>query len=226
MLEGFFSESILGRAQESGVIRVRCTDIRDYTRNKHRRVDDTPYGGGYGMVLACQPVVDCLRAVKSRLTGSVHTVYLSPQGGLFNHKKARELAGYDNLILLCGHYEGVDERILELEVDEELSVGDYVLTGGELPAAIVVDAVARLVDGVLPSSEVHDDESIVTGLLEYPQYTRPRVFEGLAVPEVLLGGDHEEIRKWRLERTLEKRPELLELLKGEEPLDRRDETQA
>ena len=168
--------------------------------------------------------------MKSRLTGSVHTVYLSPQGGLFNHKKARELAGYDNLILLCGHYEGVDERILELEVDEELSVGDYVLTGGELPAAIVVDAVARLVDGVLPSSEVHDDESIVTGLLEYPQYTRPRVFEGLAVPEVLLGGDHEEIRKWRLarafERTLEKRPELLELLKGEEPLDRRDETQA
>lgn len=160
----------------------------------------------------------------------MHTVYLSPQGGLFNHKKARELAGYDNLILLCGHYEGVDERILELEVDEELSVGDYVLTGGELPAAIVVDAVARLVDGVLPSSEVHDDESIVTGLLEYPQYTRPRVFEGLAVPEVLLGGDHEEIRKWRLarafERTLEKRPELLELLKGEEPLDRRDETQA
>ena len=149
---------------------------------------------------------------------------------MFNHKKARELAGYDNLILLCGHYEGVDERILELEVDEELSVGDYVLTGGELPAAIVVDAVARLVDGVLPSSEVHDDESIVTGLLEYPQYTRPRVFEGLAVPEVLLGGDHEEIRKWRLarafERTLEKRPELLELLKGEEPLDRRDETQA
>ena len=222
MLEGFFSESIL--------IRVRCTDIRDYTRNKHRRVDDTPYGGGYGMVLACQPVVDCLRAVKSRLTGSVHTVYLSPQGGLFNHKKARELAGYDNLILLCGHYEGVDERILELEVDEELSVGDYVLTGGELPAAIVVDAVARLVDGVLPSSEGHDDESIVTGLLEYPQYTRPRVFEGLAVPEVLLGGDHEEIRKWRLarafERPLEKRPELLELLKGEEPLDRRDETQA
>ena len=230
MLEGFFSESILGRAQESGAIRVRCTDIRDYTRNKHRRVDDTPYGGGYGLVVGCQPGVECLRAGKGRLAGSVHTVYLSPQGGLFNHKKARELAGYDNLILLCGHYEGVDERILELEVDEELSVGDYVLTGGELPAAIVVDAVARLVDGVLPSSEVHDDESIVTGLLEYPQYTRPRVFEGLAVPEVLLGGDHEEIRKWRLarafERTLEKRPELLELLKGEEPLDRRDETQA
>ena len=180
------------------------------------------------MVLACQPVVDCLRAVKSRLTGSVRTIYLSPQGGLFTHRKAKELASYDNLVLLCGHYEGVDERILELEVDEELSVGDYVLTGGELPAAIVVDAVARLVDGVLPAAEVHADESIVTGLLEYPQYTRPRVFEGRAVPDVLLGGDHEEIRKWRLarafERTLEKRPELLELLKGEEPLDRRDET--
>ena len=211
MLEGFFSESILGRARESGAVRVACTDIRAYTRNKHRRVDDTPYGGGYGMVLACQPVVDCLRAVKSRLTGSVRTIYLSPQGGLFTHRKAKELASYDNLVLLCGHYEGVDERILELEVDEELSVGDYVLTGGELPAA-----------------EVHADESIVTGLLEYPQYTRPRVFEGRAVPDVLLGGDHEEIRKWRLarafERTLEKRPELLELLKGEEPLDRRDET--
>ena len=228
MLEGFFSESILGRARESGAVRVACTDIRAYTRNKHRRVDDTPYGGGYGMVLACQPVVDCLRAVKSRLTGSVRTIYLSPQGGLFTHRKAKELASYDNLVLLCGHYEGVDERILELEVDEELSVGDYVLTGGELPAAIVVDAVARLVDGVLPAAEVHADESIVTGLLEYPQYTRPRVFEGRAVPDVLLGGDHEEIRKWRLarafERTLEKRPELLELLKGEEPLDRWDET--
>ena len=149
MLEGFFSESILGRARESGAVRVACTDIRAYTRNKHRRVDDTPYGGGYGMVLACQPVVDCLRAVKSRLTGSVRTIYLSPQGGLFTHRKAKELASYDNLVLLCGHYEGVDERILELEVDEELSVGDYVLTGGELPAAIVVDAVARLVDGVL-----------------------------------------------------------------------------
>ena len=119
MLEGFFSESILGRARESGAVRVACTDIRAYTRNKHRRVDDTPYGGGYGMVLACQPVVDCLRAVKSRLTGSVRTIYLSPQGGLFTHRKAKELASYDNLVLLCGHYEGVDERILELEVDEE-----------------------------------------------------------------------------------------------------------
>ena len=220
--------SILGRAGEKGILDIDLINIRDYTLDKHKRTDDTPYGGGYGMVLACQPVVDCLRAVKSRLTGSVRTIYLSPQGGLFTHRKAKELASYDNLVLLCGHYEGVDERILELEVDEELSVGDYVLTGGELPAAIVVDAVARLVDGVLPAAEVHTDESIVTGLLEYPQYTRPRVFEGRAVPDVLLGGDHEEIRKWRLarafERTLEKRPELLELLKGEEPLDRRDET--
>ena len=228
LVDNILAESIIGRAQKSGAIEVFAHNIRDYSEDKHRRVDDTPYGGGYGMVLACQPVVDCLRAVKSRLTGSVRTIYLSPQGGLFTHRKAKELASYDNLVLLCGHYEGVDERILELEVDEELSVGDYVLTGGELPAAIVVDAVARLVDGVLPAAEVHTDESIVTGLLEYPQYTRPRVFEGRAVPDVLLGGDHEEIRKWRLarafERTLEKRPELLELLKGEEPLDRRDET--
>ena len=213
MLEGFFSESILGRARESGAVRVACTDIRAYTRNKHRRVDDTPYGGGYGMVLACQPVVDCLRAVKSRLTGSVRTIYLSPQGGLFTHRKAKELASYDNLVLLCGHYEGVDERILELEVDEELSVGDYVLTGGELPAAIVVDAVARLVDGVLPAAEVHADESIVTGLLEYPQYTKPALWHGREVPEILMNGNHAKIERWRreasLKNTYEKRPELL-----------------
>ncbi|MFR5865891.1 MAG: tRNA (guanosine(37)-N1)-methyltransferase TrmD [Acutalibacteraceae bacterium] len=209
MLEVFFSESILGRARESGAVRVACTDIRAYTRNKHRRVDDTPYGGGYGMVLACQPVVDCLRAVKSRLTGSVRTIYLSPQGGLFTHRKAKELASYDNLVLLCGHYEGVDERILELEVDEELSVGDYVLTGGELPAAIVVDAVARLVDGVLPAAEVHTDEASSPGCWSIPSI-RVRACSRRAVPDVLLGGDHEEIRKWRLarafERTLEKRP--------------------
>lgn len=152
---------------------------------------------------------------------------MAPRGKTLSVPVARELAAKDRLLFLCGHYEGIDERAME-QMDMELSIGDYVLTGGELPAAIVVDAVARLVDGVLPAAEVHADESIVTGLLEYPQYTRPRVFEGRAVPDVLLGGDHEEIRKWRLarafERTLEKRPELLELLKGEEPLDRRDET--
>jgi len=213
MLTGVFDSSIIGRASQAGLISVACTDIRSYTKDKHRRVDDTPYGGGYGMVMQCQPVVDCIRDVKSRLTGSTRVVYMSPQGRLFDNKVVRELAQYDNLVLLCGHYEGIDERIIELEVDEELSVGNYVLTGGELAAAIVVDAVSRTVEGVLRDSECFEDESLEGGLLEYPQYTRPRVFEGLEVPEVLLGGNHAEIAKWRsarsLERTIAKRPDLL-----------------
>jgi tRNA (guanine37-N1)-methyltransferase len=209
-----FGSSIIGRATAKGVISVNCTDIRDYTKDKHRKVDDAPYGGGYGMVMMCQPVVDCIRDVKSRLNGSTRVIYMSPQGVLFDQKKAEELTQYDNLILLCGHYEGIDERIIELEVDEELSVGNYVLTGGELPAAIVVDCVSRLIDGVLPSSECYSDESLQNGLLEYPQYTRPRVFEGLEVPEVLINGDHAKQRRWKEEqsrlRTEAKRPDLLE----------------
>lgn len=213
MLRPVFDASIIGRAAQAGLISVTCTDIRSYTKDKHRRVDDTPYGGGYGMVMQCQPVIDCIRDVKSRTEGSVRVVYMSPQGRLFNNEVAKEYAAYDNLILLCGHYEGIDERIIELEVDEELSVGNYVLTGGELPAAIVVDAVSRRLEGVLPAAECSEDESLEGGLLEYPQYTRPREFEGLAVPEVLLNGNHAEIEKWRraqsYERTLRKRPELL-----------------
>lgn len=213
-LEPVFSSSILGRASAKGVISINCTDIRDYTQDKHRRVDDTPYGGGYGMVMMCQPVVDCIRSVKSRLTGSTRVIYMSPQGSLFNQEKAKELTQYDNLILLCGHYEGIDERIIELEVDEELSVGNYVLTGGELPAAIVVDSVSRLIDGVLPSPDCYNEESLQNGLLEHPQYTRPRVFEGLEVPEVLINGDHAKQRRWKEEqsliRTRNKRPDLLE----------------
>lgn len=214
MLTGVFESSIIGRARQAGLISVACTDIRSYTKDKHRRVDDTPYGGGFGMVMQCQPVVDCIRDVKSRLSGSTRVVYMSPQGRLFDNKVVKELAQYDNLVLLCGHYEGIDERIIELEVDEELSVGNYVLTGGELPAAIVVDAVARTVDGVLPDAECFEDESLEGGLLEYPQYTRPRVFEGLEVPQVLLNGNHAEIAKWRtaqsIKRTVEKRPDLLD----------------
>lgn len=216
MLKGFVSSSVIGRAIEKGIISVNLTDIRDFTLDKHRRTDDTPYGGGYGMVMTCQPAVDCIRAVKSRLEGSVRTVYLSPQGSLFDHRKAVELSGYDNLILFCGHYEGIDERIIRLEIDEEISIGDYVLTGGELPAAVVTDGVARLIDGVLPDRICHEEESIASGLLEYPQYTKPRVFEGLEVPEILLSGHHANIEKWRKEqayqRTLEKRPDLLEKL--------------
>ncbi|PKM61260.1 MAG: tRNA (guanosine(37)-N1)-methyltransferase TrmD [Firmicutes bacterium HGW-Firmicutes-21] len=214
MLNSVFSGSILGRASVAGLIEVNCTNIRDYTKDKHRRVDDTPYGGGYGMIMACQPVVDCIRAVRKRLPeGGTRVIYMSPQGGLFNQEKAHELTQYDNLILLCGHYEGIDERIIELEVDEEISVGNYVLTGGELPAAIIVDAVSRLVEGVLPSSECYENESIQSGLLEYPQYTRPRVFEGKEVPEVLVNGHHAKQEEWKLtqmkERTLKKRPDLL-----------------
>ncbi len=213
MLSGVFGTSIIGRAKQTGLIGIGCTDIRAYTKDKHRRVDDTPYGGGFGMVMQCQPVVDCIRAVKEKLTGKTRVIYMSPQGRLFNNEVAKEYLQYDNLILLCGHYEGMDERIIELEVDEELSVGNYVLTGGELAAAIVVDAVARRVDGVLPNSECFEDESLEDGMLEYPQYTRPRVFEGLEVPEVLLGGNHAEIEKWRKEqsflRTVTKRPDLL-----------------
>lgn len=213
-LRPIFSSSIIGRAVEKGAISVRCTDIRDYTKDKHRRVDDAPYGGGYGMVMMCQPVVDCIRDVKSKLEGTTRVIYMSPQGSLFDQKKASELTEYDNLILLCGHYEGIDERIIELEVDEELSVGNYVLTGGELPAAIVVDCVSRLIDGVLPSPECYSEESLQNGLLEHAQYTRPRVFEGLEVPEVLLNGDHAKQRRWKeeqsIERTERKRPDLIE----------------
>lgn len=213
-LEPIFSSSIIGRAREKGIISIECTDIRDYTEDKHRKVDDAPYGGGYGMVMMCQPAVDCIRDVKSRCKGSTRVIYMSPQGALFDQKKAEDLKKYDNLILLCGHYEGIDERIIDLEVDEELSVGNYVLTGGELPAAIVVDSVSRTIDGVLPSPACFMDESLQNGLLEHAQYTRPRVFEGLSVPEVLINGNHKKQEEWKksqsFSRTAEKRPDLLE----------------
>lgn len=215
MLKGVFASSILGRAAAAGILEINCTNIRDYTKDKHRRVDDTPYGGGYGMIMACQPVVDCIRAVKAQLPeGKTRVIYLSPQGKVFHQQKAKELTEYDHLILLCGHYEGIDERIIELEIDEEISVGDYVLTGGELPAAIVVDAVSRLIDGVLPSPECYENESLQDNLLEHAQYTRPRVFEGLEVPEVLFNGNHAKQIQWKRvqmeKRTKEKRPDLLD----------------
>ncbi len=213
MMEAIFSSSVLGRARNAGLVDIRCTNIRDYTKNKHRKVDDTPYGGGFGMVMMCQPVVDCIRDVKSHLQGNTRVIYLSPQGKVLTQQKARELCAYDNLVLLCGHYEGIDERIIELEVDEELSVGDYVLTGGELPAAILVDCISRLQDGVLADRDCYEKESLSGGLLEHPQYTKPRVFEGLEVPEVLVNGNHALQEKWRMEQSLErtrrKRPDLL-----------------
>lgn len=208
--------SIIGRAQQNGYITVEAHDIRDYTQNKHKKTDDTPYGGGKGMLMATQPICDCYEAVcKSHAEGSeTHVIYASPRGRVFNHEIAKELTQYDNIVVLCGHYEGVDQRVIDEIVDEELSIGDYVLTGGEIPACIIVDAVARLVPGVLADKECYEKESIASGLLEYPQYTRPPVFRGKEVPEVLLSGHHENIDTWRLEMSLEltkeRRPDLYE----------------
>lgn len=215
MVKTVLGESIIGRAQEAGHISVACHNIRDFSTDKHRKVDDTPYGGGVGMVMSCQPIYDCYRSVRDTIPEgeSVRTLYMSPKGRSLNHGVACELAQYDNIIILCGHYEGVDQRVLDEIIDEDISIGDYVLTGGELPACIVIDAVSRLKEGVLPSSECYEGESIASGILEYPQYTKPREFMGREVPEILLSGDHARIDRYRLEEavrlTRERRPELL-----------------
>ena len=218
----YLNSSILGRAQASGLIKIDYFNIRDYSLDKHRRVDDTPYGGGYGMLMTPQPILDCHKAACETLSGRTRTIYFSPAGQKLDHAKALELKEYDNLILLCGHYEGIDERVTERIVDEEISIGDYVLTGGELPCAVLVDAVSRLIDGVLPDSSCYTEESIASGLLEYPQFTKPAVFDGSEVPQVLRDGNHADIVRWRRERALEKtyrkRPELLDTAK----LDRND----
>ena len=216
MVRGVLSESIIGRAQSGGLIEVGCHNIRDFSKDKHRKTDDTPYGGGVGMVMTCQPIYDCYESVVAAIPegNKKRVIYMSPKGRIFSHDIARELAGYDNLIFLCGHYEGVDQRVLDEIVDEEISIGDYVVTGGEIPACIVIDAVSRLIDGVLASSECYEGESVASGILEYPQYTKPREFRGREVPEILLSGDHAKIDRWRLERaveiTRERRPDMLE----------------
>ena len=213
------SESIIGRARRAGKLDIRMHNIRDYSEDKHRRVDDTPYGGGRGMLMAAPPIYRCWQAVtESGKTESgaenPYVVYMSPRGRTFSESVARELAEKDQLIILCGHYEGVDERLIEEIVDEEISIGDYVLTGGELPACIVADCVGRLADGVLTLPECHENESFEDNLLEYPQYTRPPVWMGREVPEVLLSGHHANIEKWRTEQaekiTAERRPDLFE----------------
>lgn len=215
MVEGVLSESIIGRAQNGGLIEVECHNIRDFSADKHRKTDDTPYGGGVGMVMTCQPIYDCYRSVVDKIPGAnkKRVVYMSPKGRMFSHEVAKELSEYDNLIFLCGHYEGVDQRIIDEIVDEEISIGDYVVTGGEIPACIVIDAVSRLLDGVLASSECYEGESVASGILEYPQYTKPREFLGREVPEILLSGDHAKIDRWRLEEavkiTRERRPDML-----------------
>lgn len=213
MVDSILNESIIGRARQSGIISVKCHNIRDHTENKHKNVDDTPYGGGMGMLMAAPPIYNCYQSVKKELKGSSVCVYMSPQGRVFDQKTAKELLSYDNVTILCGHYEGVDRRVVDRIVDIELSIGDYVLTGGELPACIVIDAVSRLVDGVLADSECYENESIACGALEYPQYTRPYDFMGDKVPDVLLSGNHKDIEKWRKEQSLiltqKNRPDLL-----------------
>lgn len=213
MCEAVLSESIVGRARAKGVLDIRCRQIRDYTLNKQKQVDDYPYGGGRGLVMNAQPIADCFRAVCRERHCRPHLIYMSPQGAVLTQKRAVELAAMPGICVLCGHYEGVDERVLEALVDEQISIGDYVLTGGELPALTLVDCVARLVPGVLSDEICFTEESHFSGLLEYPQYTRPAVWEGREVPEVLLTGHHANIAGWRhrqaLERTLRRRPDML-----------------
>ena len=214
MCEAVLSESIIGHARERGFVDIHCVNIRDFTADKHNRVDDAPYGGGMGMLMQAQPIYDCYQSLCENAEERPHLVYMSPQGQTLTQEKVKSLAKIPHLVLLCGHYEGVDERILDEIVDEEISIGDYVLTGGELPAMVLADAVCRMLDGVLPNDEAKSLESHYNGLLEYPQYTRPPVWHGVSVPDVLLSGHHENIEKWRHEqsllRTFLRRPDLLE----------------
>lgn len=212
MCEAVLQESILGRARKNGALSVQCWNIRDYTLNKHKRVDDVPYGGGRGMVMQADPIYRCWEAVCAERQTAPHCIYLSPKGTVFTQQKAVELSQKEHLFLLCGHYEGIDQRILDTIINEEISIGDYVLTGGELPALVLTDAVARMCSGVLPDAVCFEEESHYNGLLEYPQYTRPEIWHDQAVPAVLLSGHHKNIETWRfassLAETKEKRPDL------------------
>ena len=214
MCDSVLGASILGRAIRSGAVDIRTHDIRLYTENKHRRVDDKPYGGGTGMVIQAQPVYDCVMAILAQHRVKPRIIYMSPQGEVLTQSKVKELSEEDGLILLCGHYEGIDNRVLEELGVEELSVGDYVLTGGELPALIVADADSRLIEGVLPNEDAYSIESHYNGLLEFPQYTRPEEWRGRKVPKTLLSGNHKNVREWQeraaLEITREKRPDMYE----------------
>jgi len=214
MVSQGLNTSIIGRAADKGLVTIDCINIRDYTLDKHKKVDDYPYGGGAGMVMQAQPVYDAWRAVVDRIGYKPRTVYLTPQGGIFSQPQAKELALEKDLILLCGHYEGIDERVLEEIVTDYVSIGDYVLTGGELPAMVMVDAISRMVPGVLTNDESGSTESLEGNLLEYPQYSRPEEWNGKKVPPILLSGDHAKVDAWRREqsvlRTAERRPDLLE----------------
>lgn len=211
LVESYLSESIVGRAREKGIFEALSHNIRDYTEDKHRRVDDTPYSERQGMLMQAEPIFRCHQAVKG--SRDVHTVFVTPAGKPFTQKRAVELSKGKDIIIICGHYEGVDERVIEEIADEEISLGDFVLTGGELPALCITDAVVRMLDGVLSRPDCYMDESHYSGLLEYPQYTRPEIWHNKRVPEILLSGHHQNIEKWRHEQSLiktaQKRPDML-----------------
>jgi len=213
MCEAVLGESIVGRARRAGLVEINCHDIRDYSMDKHRHVDDYTYGGGSGMIMQPGPIFDCFEAVCSQTGTRPHCIYMSPQGKVFDQSAAVRLSKLPGLAILCGHYEGVDERIIDEIADEEISIGDFVLTGGELPALMISDAIARLLPGVLAGEQCYRDESHFSGLLEYPQYTRPPQFHGRDIPQVLLTGHSANIAKWRrrqsLLRTFERRPDML-----------------
>lgn len=214
MIMNGLNTSITGRAKEKGIINFEAVNIRDFTKEKHGHVDDYPYGGGAGMVMQAQPIYDAYKYIEGKTGGSTRVIYMTPQGKVFNQQMAKELSCEENIIFLCGHYEGVDERVLEMIVTDNVSIGDYVLTGGELPAMVMIDTISRLVPGVLNNDSSAMDESFSENLLEYPQYTRPEEFMGKKVPEVLLSGHHANIAAWRKEqslvRTRSRRPDLLE----------------
>lgn len=214
MFETVLGDSIIGRAVSAGIVEINCLNIRDFSANKHKKTDDYPYSGGGGMLMTPQPIYDAYMSIADKCEEKPHTIYMSPQGKTFNQEKARELSEYEHIVILCGHYEGVDQRVLDMIVDEEISIGDFVLTGGELPAMTVIDAVSRMLPGVLASEGSFTNESHFSGLLEHPQYTRPEEFMGVKIPEVLVSGHHKNIEKWKREKSLEitykKRPELLQ----------------
>lgn len=213
MLESVLGDSIIGRGREKGLVELNFIDIRDFTENKHRKVDDYPYSGGGGMLMNPQPVYDAYMSVAAGLDYKPLTIYMSPQGKVINQTTVKELSEEKHIVILCGHYEGVDQRVLDEIVDMEISIGDFVLTGGEIPAMAVIDAVSRLVPGVLSAESSYENESHYSGLLEYPQYTRPQVWHGREIPEVLISGHHANVEKWKREQslvnTLEKRPDML-----------------
>ena len=213
MFAPVLGDSIIGRARQSGAVEIRTHQLRDYAFDKHRRVDDTPYGGGMGMLMKAEPIALCFEAICEETGVRPHFIYMSPQGKTLNQGRLKELAEYKNICVLCGHYEGVDQRLLDTFIDEEISIGDFVLTGGEIPAMAFTDALCRMVPGVLTNNECFTEESHFNGLLEYPQYTKPAEWRGIEVPEVLLSGHHANIEKWRREKAVEvtriKRPDLL-----------------